>query len=135
MKRYIVIIVAFFLIYLVENPNFFKPTNYLECKNSRGTFYLKIIQSKNKAEEYPNSKYKKDEVIKIFELQAKKNYFILSYDGQNDPMILGKDGKFYQSKSYSNIDDITLLNRETLNIYDPLKRINLAECISKDNKI
>jgi len=134
MKRYIVIIVAFFLIYLVANPNFFKPTNYLECKNSRGTFYLKIIQSKNKAEEYPNSKYKKDEVIKSFELQAKKNYFILSNDGIN-PMILGKDGKFYESKSYSNIDDITLLNRETLNIYDPLKRKNLAECSVRDNKI
>ena len=50
-------------------------------------------------------------------------------------MILGKDGKFYQSKSHSNIDDISLLNRQTLNIYDPLKRKNLAECSARDNKI
>ena len=135
MKRYIIVFCFFFVIYLSYNTNFFKPTNYLECKNSRGVFYLKIIRSKNKAEEYPNSNYKKNEVIKIFELQAKENYFILSYDTQNDPMILGKDGKFYQSKSYSNIDNVSLLNRKTLKVYDPIKKINLAECISKDNKI
>ena len=44
----------------------FEPTNYLECKTNKGTFYLKIIQRTYTAEEYPNSKYKEDEIIKSF---------------------------------------------------------------------
>jgi hypothetical protein len=124
MKRYLIVVFVFLLIYISYNTNFFEPTNYLECKNSRGVFYLKIIQSKNKAEEYPNSKYKTNEVIKSFNLNKKKNYIMLDNDGQYSP-----------PKSITKTDDIFPINRKTLKIYDPIKRINLAECSSGDNKI
>ena len=124
MMRYLIVICFFFVIYLSYNTNFFKPTNYLECKNSRGVFYLKIIQSKNKAEEYPNNRYKTDEVIKSFNLNIKKNYIMFDNDGQ-----------YYPPKSITKSDDIFPINRKTLKIYDPIKRINLAECSSKDNKL
>ena len=124
MKRYLIVFCFFFVIYISYNTNFFKPTDYLECKNSRGVFYLKIIQSKNKAEEYPNSNYKKDEVVKTFNLNIKENYIMFDTDGQ-----------YSSPKSITKTDDVFPINRKTLKIYDPIKRINLAQCSSKNNKI
>ena len=102
----------------------FKPTNYLECKTNKGTFYLKIIQRSYKAEEYPNSNYKESEIIKSFNLDIKKNYMLLDNDDQWDP-----------PKSYTKTNDIFPIHRKTLKIYDPIKKINLGECKSGENKI
>ena len=109
---------------LLKDAGYFKPTNYLECKNNRGKFYLKIIQSKKKAEEYPNRGFKESEIIKSFNLSVKKNYMMLSNDDQFDP-----------PQSYTKTNDIFPINRKTLKIYDPNKKINLGQCITFDNKI
>ena len=102
----------------------FKPTNYLECKTNRGTFYLKIIQRTYKAEEYPSNKFKEDEIIKSFDVDINKNYIMLSDDmGWSPP------------PGYSKTDSIFPINRKTLKIYDPLKRKNLGQCTSQENKI
>ena len=102
----------------------FKPTNYLECKNNKGTFYLKIIQRTYTAEEYPNSKYKEDEIIKSFNVNFKKNYIMLDDDMQWDP-----------PPGYSKTDSVFPIHRKTLKIYDPIKKINLGQCTSEENKI
>ena len=102
----------------------FEPTNYLECKTNKGTFYLKIIQRTYTAEEYPNSNYREDEVIKSFNVDFKKTYIMLDNDGQWDP-----------PKSYTKTDDIFPIHRKTLKIYDPIKKINLGLCTSGENKI
>ena len=40
------IVLALIVGFVVSNEmRLFKPTNYLECKNNKGTFYLKIIQN------------------------------------------------------------------------------------------
>ena len=63
------IVLALIVGFVVSNEmRLFKPTNYLECKNNKGTFYLKIIQRTYTAEEYPNSKYREDEIIKSFDI-------------------------------------------------------------------
>jgi hypothetical protein len=102
----------------------FKPTNYLECKTNKGTFYLKIIQRTYTAEEYPNSKYKEDEIIKSFNVDFKKNYIMLDDDMQWDPPL-----------GYSKTDSVFPIHRKTLKIYDPIKKINLGQCTSGENKI
>ena len=102
----------------------FKPTNYLECKTNKGTFYLKIIQRTYTAEEYPNSKYKEDEIIKSFNVDFKKNYIMLDDDMQWDP-----------PPGYSKTDSVFPIHRKTLKIYDPIKKINLGQCKSGENKI
>ena len=102
----------------------FKPTNYLECKTNKGTFYLKIIQRTYTAEEYPNSKYKEDEIIKSFNVNFKKNYIMLDDDMQWDP-----------PPGYSKTDSVFPIHRKTLKIYDPIKKINLGQCTSDENKI
>ena len=102
----------------------FKPTNYLECKTNKGTFYLKIIQRTYTAEEYPNSKYKEDEIIKSFNVNFKKNYIMLDDDMQWDP-----------PPGYSKTDSVFPIHRKTLKIYDPIKKINLGQCTSGENKI
>ena len=102
----------------------FKPTNYLECKTNKGTFYLKIIQRTYTAEEYPNSKYKEDEIIKSFNVNFKKNYIMLDDDMQWDP-----------PPGYSKTDSVFPIHRKTLKIYDPIKKINLGQCTSEENKI
>ena len=102
----------------------FEPTNYLECKTNKGTFYLKIIQRTYTAEEYPNSNYKEKEIIKSFNVSIQKNYLMLDNDGQWDP-----------PPSYTKTDDIFPIHRKTLKIYDPIKKINLGQCTSEENKI
>ena len=102
----------------------FKPTNYLECKTNRGTFYLKIIQRTYTAEEYPNSKYREDEIIKSFSVNFAENYIMLSDDMQWDP-----------PPGYSKTDSVFPIHRKTLKIYDPIKKINLGQCTSGENKI
>jgi len=102
----------------------FKPTNYLECKTNKGTFYLKIIQRTYTAEEYPNSKYKEDEIIKSFNVDFKKNYIMLDDDMQWDP-----------PPGYSKTDSVFPIHRKTLKIYDPIKKTNLGQCTSGENKI
>ena len=102
----------------------FEPTNYLECKTNKGTFYLKIIQRTYTAEEYPNSKYKEDEIIKSFNVDFKKNYIMLDDDMQWDP-----------PPGYSKTDSVFPIHRKTLKIYDPIKKINLGQCKSGENKI
>jgi len=102
----------------------FKPTNYLECKTNKGTFYLKIIQRTYTAEEYPNSKYREDEIIKSFNVDFKKNYIMLDDDMQWDP-----------PPGYSKTDSVFPIHRKTLKIYDPIKKINLGQCTSEENKI
>ena len=102
----------------------FEPTNYLECKTNKGTFYLKIIQRTYTAEEYPNSKYKEDEIIKSFNVDFKKNYIMLDDDMQWDP-----------PPGYSKTDSVFPIHRKTLKIYDPIKKINLGQCTSEENKI
>ena len=102
----------------------FKPTNYLECKTNKGTFYLKIIQRTYTAEEYPNSKFREDEIIKSFNVDFKKNYIMLDDDMQWDP-----------PPGYSKTDSVFPIHRKTLKIYDPIKKINLGQCTSEENKI
>ncbi len=102
----------------------FKPTNYLECKTNRGTFYLKIIQRTYKAEEYPSNKFKEDEIIKRFDVDINKNYIMLSDD-------MG----WIPPPGYSKTDSIFPINRKTLKIYDPINRKNLGQCTSQENKI
>jgi len=102
----------------------FEPTNYLECKTNKGTFYLKIIQRTYTAEEYPNSNYKEKEIIKSFNVNIQKNYLMLDNDGQWDP-----------PPAYTKTDDIFPIHRKTLKIYDPIKKINLGQCTSGENKI
>ena len=102
----------------------FKPTNYLECKTNKGTFYLKIIQRTYTAEEYPNSKFREDEIIKSFNVDFKKNYIMLDDDMQWDP-----------PPGYSKTDSVFPIHRKTLKIYDPIKKINLGQCKSGENKI
>ena len=102
----------------------FEPTNYLECKTNKGTFYLKIIQRTYTAEEYPNSKYKKDEIIKSFNVDFNENYIMLDDDMRWDP-----------PPGYSKTDSVFPIHRKTLKIYDPIKKINLGQCKSGENKI
>ena len=119
------IVLALIVGFVVSNQmRLFKPTNYLECKTNKGTFYLKIIQRTYTAEEYPNSKYKKDEIIKSFNVDFKKNYIMLDDDMQWDP-----------PPGYSKTDSVFPIHRKTLKIYDPIKKINLGQCTSEENKI
>ena len=123
-KIVLVLAVVFFGWVIANELRLFKPTNYLECKTNKGTFYLKIIQKKYKAEEYPNNKFKEDEIIKSFDVDIKKNYMMLSDDmGWSPP------------PGYSKTDSIFPINRKTLKIYDPIKRKNLGQCTSQENKI
>ena len=119
------IVLALIVGFVVSNQmRLFKPTNYLECKTNKGTFYLKIIQRTYTAEEYPNSKYKEDEIIKSFNVDFKKNYIMLDDDMQWDP-----------PPGYSKTDSVFPIHRKTLKIYDPIKKINLGQCKSGENKI
>ena len=118
------IIVGFFGWVIANELRLFKPTNYLECKTNRGTFYLKIIQRTYKAGEYPNNQFKEDEIIKSFDVNIKKNYMMFSDDMQWDP-----------PPGYSKTDSVFPINRKTLKIYDPIKKINLGQCTSAENKI
>ncbi len=123
-KIVLVLAVVFFGWVIANELRLFKPTNYLECKTNKGTFYLKIIQKKYKAEEYPNNKFKEDEIIKSFDVDIKKNYMMLSDDmGWSPP------------PGYSKTDSIFPINRKTLKIYDPIKKKNLGQCTSQENKI
>tara|TARA_B100000927_G_scaffold283991_1_gene272359 strand:- start:112 stop:504 length:393 start_codon:yes stop_codon:yes gene_type:complete len=120
----IVAAVLFFGWVIANEMRLFKPTNYLECKTKKGTFYLKIIQRTKTAEEYPNSKFKEDEIVKSFDVDIKKNYMMLSDDmGWNPP------------PGFSKTDDVFPINRKTLKIYDPIKKKNLGQCTSQENKI
>jgi len=119
------VVLALIVGFVVSNQmRLFKPTNYLECKTNKGTFYLKIIQRTYTAEEYPNSKYKEDEIIKSFNVDFKKNYIMLDDDMQWDP-----------PPGYSKTDSVFPIHRKTLKIYDPIKKINLGQCKSGENKI
>ena len=109
---------------IANGMRLFEPTNYLECKSKKGTFYLKIIQRTYTAEEYPNSKFKEDEIVKSFDVSIKKNYMMLSDDNQWD-----------LPPGFSKTDDIFPINRKTLKIYDPIKKKNLGQCTSQENKI
>ena len=123
-KIVLVLAVVFFGWVIANELRLFKPTNYLECKTIKGTFYLKIIQRTYKAEEYPSNKFKEDEIIKSFDVDIKKNYIMLSDDmGWSPP------------PGYSKTDSIFPINRKTLKIYDPIKRKNLGQCTSQENKI
>ena len=123
-KIVLVLAVVFFGWVIANELRLFKPTNYLECKTNKGTFYLKIIQKKYKAEEYPNNKFKEDEIIKSFDVDIKKNYMMLSDDmGWSPP------------PGYSKTVSIFPINRKTLKIYDPIKNKNLGQCTSEENKI
>jgi hypothetical protein len=102
----------------------FKPTNYLECKTNKGTFYLKIIQRTYKAEEYSNSKFREDEIIKSFDINLAETYIMFSDDMQWDP-----------PPAYTKTDSVFPIHRKTLKIYDPIKKINLGQCTTQDNKI
>lgn len=110
--------------FVLNEYGYFKPTNYLECKNNRGTFYLKIIQSRGKAEEYPNGNFDEDDIIKSFNLDIKKNYMMLNNDGQFDP-----------PRRFTKTNDLFPIHRKTLKIYDPIKKINLGQCTTNENKI
>ncbi len=123
-KIVLVLAVVFFGWVIANELRLFKPTNYLECKTNKGTFYLKIIQKKYKAEEYPNNKFKEDEIIKSFDVDIKKNY-----------MMLSDDMGWIPPPGYSKTDSIFPINRKTLKIYDPIKRKNLGQCTSQENKI
>ena len=124
-EKFSLIVLALIVGFVVSNEmRLFKPTNYLECKTNKGTFYLKIIQRTYTAEEYPNSKYREDEIIKSFDVNIKKNYMMFSDDMAWDP-----------PPGYSKTDDVFPINRKTLKIYDPIKKINLGQCTSEENKI
>ena len=119
------VVVALIVGFVVSSEmRLFKPTNYLECKTNKGTFYLKIIQRTYTAEEYPNSKFREDEIIKSFNVDFKKNYIMLDDDMQWDP-----------PPGYSKTDSVFPIHRKTLKIYDPIKKINLGQCTSEENKI
>lgn len=115
--------VLFFVYLFANEARWFKPTDYLTCKTAKGTFYLKIIQRSYKAEEYFRDNYLKEELIKSFDLDIKQNYLSLV-----DDLSLGYP-------EYSKTDDFININRKTLKIYDPIKQVNLGECISRKNKI
>jgi hypothetical protein len=124
-KKISLVIVALIVGFVVSSEmRLFKPTNYLECKTNKGTFYLKIIQRTYKAEEYPNSIYREDEIIKSFDIDFKKTYIMFSDDLRWDP-----------PPGYSKADSIFPIHRKTLKIYDPIKKINLGQCTSGENKI
>ena len=126
MKKLLSIIVLALIVGFVVSSEMrlFKPTNYLECKTNKGTFYLKIIQRTYTAEEYPNSKFREDEIIKSFNVDFKENYIMLDDDMQWDP-----------PPGYSKTDSVFPIHRKTLKIYDPIKKINLGQCTSEENKI
>ena len=124
-EKFSLVVLALIVGFVFSNEmRLFKPTNYLECKTNKGTFYLKIIQRTYTAEEYPNSKYKEDEIIKSFNVDFKKNYIMLDDDMQWDP-----------PPGYSKTDSVFPIHRKTLKIYDPIKKINLGQCTSGENKI
>ena len=124
-EKFSLVVLALIVGFAFSNEmRLFKPTNYLECKTNKGTFYLKIIQRTYTAEEYPNSKYKEDEIIKSFNVNFKKNYIMLDDDMQWDP-----------PPGYSKTDSVFPIHRKTLKIYDPIKKINLGQCTSEENKI
>ncbi len=119
------VVLALIVGFVVSNQmRLFKPTNYLECKTNKGTFYLKIVQRTYTAEEYPNSKFREDEIIKSFNVDFKENYIMLDDDMQWDP-----------PPGYSKTDSVFPIHRKTLKIYDPIKKINLGQCTSGENKI
>ena len=124
-KKISLVVLALIVGFVVSSEmRLFKPTNYLECKTNKGTFYLKIIQRTYTAEEYPNSKFREDEIIKSFNVDFKKNYIMLDDDMQWDP-----------PPGYSKTDSVFPIHRKTLKIYDPIKKINLGQCTSEENKI
>jgi len=124
-KKISLVVLALIVGFVVSSEmRLFKPTNYLECKTNKGTFYLKIIQRTYTAEEYPNSKFREDEIIKSFNVDFKENYIMLDDDMQWDP-----------PPGYSKTDSVFPIHRKTLKIYDPIKKINLGQCTSEENKI
>ena len=124
-KKISLVVLALIVGFVVSSEmRLFKPTNYLECKTNKGTFYLKIIQRTYTAEEYPNSKFREDEIIKSFNVDFKENYIMLDDDMQWNP-----------PPGYSKTDSVFPIHRKTLKIYDPIKKINLGQCTSEENKI
>ena len=120
----IVAAVLFFGWVIANELGLFEPTNYLECKTNKGTFYLKIMQGKNLAEEYPNNSYRQKEVIKSFSLANRKNYIMFTDDMQWDP-----------PPGFSKTDDVFPIDKKTLEIYDPIKNKTLGKCTTQENKI
>ena len=116
---FLVLLAGFFIIF---EGRLLEPTNYLKCEMNKKDFYLKIIQRTYVAEEYLDKDYKLQ--VADFELGIKENY--MSFVKQGDVTYM--DGK-------SRTDTLFFLNRKTLKIYDPVKKINLGQCISTDNKI
>ena len=122
-KILLCIAALFFTYFVASEGRWFEPTDYLTCKARKGTFYLKIIQRSHKAEEYFRDNYLEEELIKSFDLNIKQNYLSLVDDSSLD------------YPEYSKTDDFININRKTLKIYDPIKQVNLGECISRKNKI
>ena len=116
-------VVGIIVVYaILTEARFFKPTNYLVCNNSKGTFYLKIIQRTYEAEEYADKNYKF--LVKGFTVDTNKNYMSLVEHGG----IVSLDKK-------SKTENLFFINRKSLKIYDPIKKVNLGQCNSNENKI
>ena len=101
----------------------YKPTNYLKCEIKTETLYLKINQRTKIASEYLDKDYKSQ--VNEFNVDMNDNYVSLTPVGATTFL----DGKSKWP------DDIAFINRKTLKIYDPGKKINLGQCTTNDNNI
>jgi len=50
-------------------------------------------------------------------------------------MMFSDDMAWDPPPGYSKTDDVFPINRKTLKIYDPIKKKNLGQCSSQENKI
>ena len=116
----LIVVVVFFIVMV---GGWHKPTNYLKCEIKTDNLYLKINQRTKIASEYLDKDYKSQ--VNEFDVDMNENYISLIPVGATTFL----DGKSKWP------DDIVFINRKTLKIYDPGKKINLGQCTTNDNKI
>ena len=121
-KRYeIHLVIIGFALFFLYNAGFFKPTNYLTCKhNYKGSFYLKIKQSTNRAFEYTNSNFKDDYIVRSFDINIKQNYISFT------------DDMSQTFEEFSKSQDMFSINRTTLEMNDGPRVI--GQCVNKNDK-